>query len=761
MNPPSQQPKPIDPDVISAKIIEGQEELVRKTDALIATVDAEYAFQALVTSHLFRLGKGYTEAEHGPIPALVELAAFHLYPRFGQGGTRDPGQIQAIIDALTEQNQFRGLATAFSVDRTDQELASLQVHLRLYAESVRGSSYPPQTRRRIEQIQGPFDAWFRAKAGIGPVRALEILDAFEKAGNDNFKIHRERFQSIQTRMESLAKRLGKQSQDAGVAEQTELERKALGDEFARFIDEMPLMFPPSFDQVAKIVAGLSREEWTALRELIGLTPESRKKIQYPRDVKDRPVYYLSGDRFIFIDISSVYDALFEAFDRLTRTDLPFRDKRYVPNLSHWMEGEACDFLLRLFPPSAVYRQLTYPDPDKPGGETELDAAVVWGQFLVLVEVKGKQFRARSRVGDPSRLRDDLKDSIEEAFEQAQRATRFIEANATATFAEKGTARKLVVQKDAVRRIFPLSITLHHFGGLATQLALLKRIGLFKDSAYPWSVSLADLDLITRFAGSPDVFLHYVQRRLDLQRSEKNIMGDELDVFGLYLDTRLHPSQFWERKDEDGKAFTLLHLSGGSERFDEWFQAEQGVRDERPDIRLKLPPKFSAIIDELRRRDDDGARWIAFALLGLSQDAVSRIEGDLDNLRKQARPDGRLLRVTFNDGGLVVSIVAARGLATDELRRHTAFRASIEKYRLKASASVALGIDAADMTKPFDFAFWVEGPWEADPVLDEALAKERPKAMLGQKLPGRNEPCTCGSGKKFKKCCLGKITVLPR
>ncbi|MEW6759152.1 MAG: SEC-C metal-binding domain-containing protein, partial [Acidobacteriota bacterium] len=22
-------------------------------------------------------------------------------------------------------------------------------------------------------------------------------------------------------------------------------------------------------------------------------------------------------------------------------------------------------------------------------------------------------------------------------------------------------------------------------------------------------------------------------------------------------------------------------------------------------------------------------------------------------------------------------------------------------------------------------------------------------------PGRNDPCPCGSGKKFKKCCLGK------
>jgi uncharacterized protein len=22
-------------------------------------------------------------------------------------------------------------------------------------------------------------------------------------------------------------------------------------------------------------------------------------------------------------------------------------------------------------------------------------------------------------------------------------------------------------------------------------------------------------------------------------------------------------------------------------------------------------------------------------------------------------------------------------------------------------------------------------------------------------PGRNEPCACGSGKKFKKCCMGR------
>ncbi len=28
-------------------------------------------------------------------------------------------------------------------------------------------------------------------------------------------------------------------------------------------------------------------------------------------------------------------------------------------------------------------------------------------------------------------------------------------------------------------------------------------------------------------------------------------------------------------------------------------------------------------------------------------------------------------------------------------------------------------------------------------------------------PGRNEPCTCGSGKKFKNCCLEKLEHNPR
>lgn len=39
-------------------------------------------------------------------------------------------------------------------------------------------------------------------------------------------------------------------------------------------------------------------------------------------------------------------------------------------------------------------------------------------------------------------------------------------------------------------------------------------------------------------------------------------------------------------------------------------------------------------------------------------------------------------------------------------------------------------------------------------------KEKPLLMNNIHKPGRNEPCFCGSGKKYKKCCLTKESSRP-
>jgi hypothetical protein len=69
---------------------------------------------------------------------------------------------------------------------------------------------------------------------------------------------------------------------------------------------------------------------------------------------------------------------------------------------------------------------------------ELDAAVVWGPFLLLIEAKAKQFRLAGPLGDVGRLRTDLKRNVEEAFDQALRAWQYIETTELPVFKERET-----------------------------------------------------------------------------------------------------------------------------------------------------------------------------------------------------------------------------------------------------------------------------------------------------------------------------------
>ena len=53
------------------------------------------------------------------------------------------------------------------------------------------------------------------------------------------------------------------------------------------------------------------------------------------------------------------------------------------------------------------------------------------------------------------------------------------------------------------------------------------------------------------------------------------------------------------------------------------------------------------------------------------------------------------------------------------------------------------------------SLWRKGepPERLMQLVRAADAKASPQA-------GRNDPCPCGSGKKYKRCCLGKVSVQP-
>jgi uncharacterized protein len=46
--------------------------------------------------------------------------------------------------------------------------------------------------------------------------------------------------------------------------------------------------------------------------------------------------------------------------------------------------------------------------------------------------------------------------------------------------------------------------------------------------------------------------------------------------------------------------------------------------------------------------------------------------------------------------------------------------------------------------------------QARPSLEQLMQPEQATVVRGGPAVGRNDPCPCGSGRKYKKCCLGKM-----
>ncbi len=42
--------------------------------------------------------------------------------------------------------------------------------------------------------------------------------------------------------------------------------------------------------------------------------------------------------------------------------------------------------------------------------------------------------------------------------------------------------------------------------------------------------------------------------------------------------------------------------------------------------------------------------------------------------------------------------------------------------------------------------------EKENISDLGVLENMPKSVVVDKTPGRNDPCVCGSSKKYKKCC---------
>jgi len=746
---------------------EGETELrgtITKLEKLIESVDAVKLFVATIANTSFGPEGSISEITHGDVPAKIETLAYYAYPFFDKSQEEiTPWHIKECIEILDKILALRLMVPRFPKDDHEPDpLEEIVTTVRIQAEVVRGSAFPEQTASEIISIQGHFENWFKEATRIGPTRAQAILwsivRAQEKGINSVMPVIHKQVQTAAKKWQEIRKKSPRSRSPAEdkILEVLQDEQAAKAFEFVSRLNAIASeVLPIDSGDLNDLEPLPTLEEWEGLIDLIGMTKNRREAMSEIVEVRTRPLFVLPDNRVLLVDISNALDALWESFEQVAKMDQGFFSGQYQRERTKWLQQKTVDCLSRIFPLHHVYQNLTYPDSDKgDGSTTELDIAVHWGPFLILLEAKAKQFRLESQLGDIGRLRSDIKANVEDAFAQARRAAKYIDQTNKPEFIEPSTGRRLIIPKDKIRRIYLVTISQHLLAGLATRLSMFKDLGLFRSEEYPLSISIADLETVMNFCDGPDVLLHYIEKRLATQRELLEILADELDFFGAYLQTRLQPVRLWDR---EGVKPTGVLLHGFSAQFNDWFGYRRGDLSTPPKIELEIPLEIKQVLGELRKRDDDASRWISFALLDMSDSMLDQIAKNLLDLRTATLTPGMFRRWTYSEGETVVSLIGSLDLSPRLLEQRTKMRAIIEKYRHKGVKSIGLGVMVRDNSKPFHCATWVEGPWEYDAEMEKIMQDEPPFVPApGTKLPGRNDPCLCGSGKKFKKCCLPKI-----
>ncbi len=735
-------------------------------EELAREVNAENLFTVLFAHLVLSPAGTANELTHGAVPIKLEVLAFLLLPFFSAAGadsidafhiSRALNALDSLLTSYQRMSMFAKLHHTQSSDPSTRELDDLVWSIRLDAETVRGSAYPEQIAEEINKTLGHFDDWFEAHIGICPSRAvkavLAIVWAHESKATSWSPELVESSKSMRERFAAARKNLKKDptDEDRVFLRMFRRESHAASFGYSTRLAELAIDLPATRDSI-QMLPPITRQEWEALCGLIGCSPDVRRKMTEPIEMIHRPLLVLSGGRVLCGAISHALDQLRSAFEEMAAQDSAFVE-RYRTWRGEWHHGEVVRRLRHVFPPDAVYESLSYPDPDKPPSHTaELDAAVFWEPFLILVEAKSGQFRLESQLGDVGRLRTDLKKNIADAFDQAQRAARYFQSRDECKFVEKDTGRELVIRKRDVRRTFLITASLRLLANVATYLAWVNPLHLFASDEYPWSVSLADLETVAEFCEGPDVFLHYIERRLAAQLADTETVGDEIRLFGAYLKTRMPDSMFF---DDHGRRVSMITFADFHLKFDEMMEFRRGERTDAPIIRLEVPSAISAILAELRtRQSDPSSRWIAHCLLSLSNEQLRALDHVISTAHDRWPRPGHFGRAVYCEGGTAICVVTGADSPGWVLREQAKRVAIIEKHRRRVDRTACFAIDLRDSQRPFLTALWLEGAWAPDETLDRLIAEDAPTPI--GKLPAVNDPCFCGSGKKFKRCCRARL-----
>lgn len=394
----------------------------------------------------------------------------------------------------------------------------------------------------------------------------------------------------------------------------------------------------------------------------------------------------------------------------------------------WLEYKTHELLSNIFPLKNIILNPYYYIKSE---LFEGDIFVRFHNTFLIFECKSSSIRRKSKEGNFNAFIDDIKVNLGEAYSQAKRFEEYLRrvSQGDLNFYNK-TGKQIVytIEKTNIDRILLVSVTNDNLKMITTMLKAYKEENIYRKEDDFISFNIHDLDIVLDHLKSPTIFIDYLSKRLKMDK--RLHVSDEIDYLGYYKENLLNMDF---DMDESMKEAGLIYLSDNYiPEVEKNFYKFKEI--EPPKINIDLLNLIKSI--EICDNNIEDLFKVLERLLNAPIEEQDKIISELKNsvsiVQKKETLRSFMFVLSFDIKKIAIAFMHFH---------HSKLSTEINEH-------VKLNLEKIKHEKVQDMLIFE--------MKDELVVSniEVIKNISNRKI-GRNEKCPCGSGKKYKYCCINK------
>lgn len=467
------------------------------------------------------------------------------------------------------------------------------------------------------------------------------------------------------------------------------------------------------------------------------------------------------DKYYCFEIQSLYDNLYRNIERIILEENPSYQNKW-----NKIQGKTCQSItVNLFKnilPQATYLENNYYLSQD--NWIENDLLILFDKVAIIVEIKGGKFKTKSPITDYVNYKQSIIKLLEEPINQASRIETLLEKDSKITFYNSNKNQndsniKYVLEQNKIEKVFLCSVSLDNFNTIANNIPMLRENGFNIPHNVPiWGLSIDELRVYSHlFEQESLTFLHFLQKRVNASNSPEIDLNDELDHLALYFEFNDYIQHTKELMNE--KNITNITYCDYTKDIDEYFikQERYYQESERPlKPKQKMPVELRELINLIQAKEQSGCFHVVSAMLDFSGNGRDYLIHLINIILLKQFSTKRLQHLNIidisafclQDNNIIYTqrdidnlVYASMLIANQSLR-----------YCLKIyfdSENKIYDIDIQEYTIEISDENKIKYANTIEMLINSRISQQQ----VHKKKIGRNEPCPCGSGKKYKKCCL--------